>query len=357
MSPFDSATAGKNSNEKFVWTPSLTSAFNLAMSHLKQINKTYLPRPDEQLILLPDAMSVEPCIGWVLYVMRDNKALPVMFCTAKLKEYMSRWFPCEKEAVGVVTSIDQCSHWISESQLTTLVGPDCLSVVKAADLIRRGKHSSNPRLQSLLASVNRRNIKFFHNSAKAGFHRVPDHLSRMKDRTCNLKDCAIERFLDNIPINIQAMHINCLEPERDILSLCLPDGLPQPAVIAATSQDLEDSLTKTSGPIPLGSRKTWIDIQKSDADCHAVYNMKIFGEAPRKKNSNSHRNKIFKECIADRGLLVVRSFDERKMRETDKVVIPPSFSDSILLTVLHIKLNNPKCGKLKHVFERYFFSS
>ena len=68
---------------------------------------------------------------------------------------MVKWFPCEKEAMGAVISIEQCAHWISESNLTTLVGPDCLAVVKAVELIRKGKHSSNPRLQSLLASINR----------------------------------------------------------------------------------------------------------------------------------------------------------------------------------------------------------
>ena len=73
MSPSDMATAGKSSVDKFLWTPSLTNAFNKAMDHLKQINKTFLPRPDEQLILLPDAMSVESYIGWVLYVVRENK--------------------------------------------------------------------------------------------------------------------------------------------------------------------------------------------------------------------------------------------------------------------------------------------
>ena len=56
-----------------------------------------------------------------------------------------------------------------------------------------------------------------------------------------------------------------------------------------------------------------------------------------------------------RGLLIVRSFDDRKMREVDKVVIPPSYLDSIL-TVLHIRLNHPKLSQLRIVFERYFYS-
>ena len=81
--------------------------------------QTYLPSPSEQLILLPDAMSTTPCVGWVLYVLRDEKMFPVTFSTAKLKEYMVKWYPCEKEAVGVVLSIDQCAHWINESELPT----------------------------------------------------------------------------------------------------------------------------------------------------------------------------------------------------------------------------------------------
>ena len=105
----------------------------------------------------------------------------------------------------MVLSIDQCSHWIGEYTLPTLVGPDSLAVVKAVELMKRGKHSSNPRLQALLASVNRRNVNFFHNSAKHGRHLVPDYLSRMNDTTCDSKDCAVERFLEDIPLQSEAM--------------------------------------------------------------------------------------------------------------------------------------------------------
>ena len=93
MSPFDSATGGKNSSEKFSWTPALTSSFNEAMNHLTKVNQTYLPEPSEQLILLPDAMSTMPCVGWVLYVVREEKMFPITYCTAKLKDYMIKWYP------------------------------------------------------------------------------------------------------------------------------------------------------------------------------------------------------------------------------------------------------------------------
>ena len=145
------------------------------------------------------------------------------------------------------------------------------------------------------------------------------------------------------------------QEDLNLQALCLKHELPTPSVIASTSLELADHLVQRSGPIPLGSRATWIDIQKSDLDCQAVYNLKVLGEAPRLKSSNPHINKIYKESIIDRGLLVVRSFDNRKMREVDRVVVPPSFLASIL-TILHIRLNHPKLTQLKRVFERYFFS-
>ena len=347
MSPFDSATGGRSSSESFSWSPQLISAFEAAMSHLQKINKTYLPAPSEQLILLPDTMSVPPCTGWVMYTQRDGKTLPVTFSSAKLKDYMLNWFPCEKEGVGTVLAIEHCSHWIAESDLTTLVGPDSSAVVQATELMRKGKHSSNPRLQSLLASVNRRNVKFFHNSAKSGKHIVPDSLSRFKDTRCRSKGCAVERFLDDIPVKLESMSLT-------LLSICLEDPL-LPVLIAATSAELSESLTCRSGPIPLGSRQTWINIQKSDSDCNAVFRQKSSGDLPRKKKTNSNINKIFKESIIHQGLLVVRVFDDKKMKEVDKVIVPPTYLDSVL-TVLHIKLNHPTSYQLKQVFERHFFS-
>ena len=347
MSPFDSATGGRSSGETFSWSPQLTSAFNSAMAHLQKINKTYLPAPSEQLLLLPDTMSVPPCTGWVLYTQRNGKMLPVTFCSTKLKDYMLQWFPCEKEGVGTVLAIESCKHWISESELTTLVGPDSSAVVEAANLMKKGKHSSNPRLQSLLSSVNRRNIKFFHNSAKSGKHIVPDNLSRLRDTKCRSKGCAVERFLDDIPIQLESM---CLT----LLSISLEDPL-FPAIIAATSAELNDLLTSKSGPIPLGSRKTWLDVQKSDPDCNKVFNMKSSGDVPRRKTTNSNINRIFRETIIHQGLLVHRVFDDKRMKEVDKVVVPPTYLDSVLI-VLHIKLNHPTQYQLKQVFERHFFS-
>ena len=74
----------------------------------------------------------------------------------------------EKEGVGAVLAIDQVRHWVNESLKPTIVMPDNKPVVEAAAKMKLGKASTNSRLQQLLASVNRSNITFRHNSAKAG---------------------------------------------------------------------------------------------------------------------------------------------------------------------------------------------
>merc|ERR1719180_414839 len=164
MMPFDKACASKASSSKFDWTrPGILAAFNTATSHLQEVKTTYLPRPEEQLALQPDTSSSELCTGWALYTLRPSEQgiqwLPVQYASGKLSNYMEGWSPCEKEGVGAVLAIDQVRHWVNESHKPTIVMPDNKPVVQAADLMRLGRHSTNARLQQLLASVNRSNIK------------------------------------------------------------------------------------------------------------------------------------------------------------------------------------------------------
>ena len=77
----------------------------------------------------------------------------MQYCSAKLADYMKDWYPWELEGVGAVLSIDQVAHWINESKHPTTVMPDSMPVVKAANLMKAGRHSKNPRLQSLLSCV------------------------------------------------------------------------------------------------------------------------------------------------------------------------------------------------------------
>ena len=133
--------------------------------------------------------------------------------------------------------------------------PDSMPVVKAANLMKSGKHSKNPRLQSLLSCVNRRNIIFVHSSAKRGQHIVPDALSRL-DMSCDCKDCGPKRFLDEIPEKVELM---AAQTPKDISSIILSDM--EPCQVAAMSSQLNDMLVNQLGAIPFGNKKAWMEIQ------------------------------------------------------------------------------------------------
>jgi len=354
MHPFDLATANKSSRDPFIWTPELTAAFNAAQNHLKKVQSLALPAPHEQLVLQPDGAQRPPAIGWVLSVIRDvegkSQLLPVQFCSSKLKPHMQFWSPCEIEAVATYIAVEQCSPWIMEATIPTYVCPDSKAVVQAANRMAQGKMSTNPRIQNLLACINRRPVLFHHSSAKLGQHIISDTCSR-SPTSCTVQDCAIERFLDDLPMKINLMSMDILATSAS--DLFLRDHLP--AITAASSQDLLSFLSSPSSALPLGSFDTWRSIQEGDPDSAAVLHCKKSGDTPRKRSTNPTINRFFSAAQVKNGVLVVPTFDRRTMRSIDKVVIPPSYMPT-LLTILHLKCNHPSRYQMEQVFQRYFFA-
>ena len=351
MNPFDLATANKNSRDQFSWTPELTAAFNEAQAHLKNSHTLALPAPNEQLILQPDGAQKPPCIGWVLSVSRlvdqQQRLLPVQYCSAKLKPHMRHWSPCEIEAVATFIAVEQCAPWIMEAHQPTYVCPDSKAVVQAAARMQRGKMSTNPRLQNLLACINRRPIIFQHSSAKLGQHLISDTCSRTA-RDCTVSDCAIERFLADIPDKIELMAVAAS------LAALISDPA-EPALIAATAPDLISKLSYPSSTMPMGSPATWHAIQASDPDSAVVLHCKRTGDSPRKKNTNPAINRMFSGSVLKDGVLVVPSFDHKTMRTINRVVVPPSYLPT-LLTIIHVKCNHPSKYQTEQIFQRYFFA-
>jgi len=356
MDPFDKASAQLQTRgvKEFEWTPHLTAAFNLAQSHLKTATKRTLPKPHEQLLLQPDGAQTPPCIGWCLYVLRNvngqTTPIPVQFASAKLSPYMMHWKPCEIEAVAAATAIDQCSHWIMEADKPTLVCPDSKAVVQATERMRRGQMSKNPRLQTILSCINRRPVTFHHSSAKLGQHLLSDLCSRT-DKTCKTQDCAIERFLDDIPSKIQLMSA-VIEP-TNITDLVFQTN--EPCVIAATATTIADWLGGT-GNIPIGSHDTWRQLQRQDPDTNAVIHMFTTGDSPRKATANTPVNRFYKNAELQDGLLIVRAYDGKLLRTINRIVIPPTFLSTVLTTI-HNRANHPTKHQMQQLINRYFFAS
>ena len=60
----------KKSTEHINWTPTLRQSFNQTQTLLKQPKTIHIPKPTDQLILVPDAAKVLPAINTTLWIVR-----------------------------------------------------------------------------------------------------------------------------------------------------------------------------------------------------------------------------------------------------------------------------------------------
>ena len=162
-----------------------------------------------------------------------------------------------------------------EADKPTLVCPDSKAVVQATERMRRGQMSTNPRLQTILACINRRPVVFYHSSAKLGQHILSDICSRT-DNTCKASDCAVERFLEDIPAGIKLMSADLPSPPLTDLIL----GNMSPCTISATATTAAAWLN-SPGMIPIGSHDSWRQIQQQDNETKQVIHLIKTGYSPR----------------------------------------------------------------------------
>ena len=166
--------------------------------------------------------------------------------------------------------------------------------------------SKSPRLVSLLACVNRNNVEFMHNSARAGLHVVPDALSRMP-RKCKSADCQVERFLQDLPSQPLLM---AMATEEDLVF-----GDTRLAATTNTTELLQQ-LTRGRGSIPLGSANTWRDIQISSFICRQFIEQKRMGKLPDKRAKDRRiQTEMHRRCAVVDGLIVVHNFNPLLQRQ------------------------------------------
>ena len=166
LSPFEQAVAGRDTNEKFVWTHELESAFREAKNKINSLIKLYLPSPEDQLLLETDAANgkgTNPAgIGHILYAVKDKEKLPVRFHSVKLPDKCKSWSPCEIEALAFAVGIEKEYDIIRESKHPLIVCPDSKPVREAVKLINEGKFSSSARMSSFPTNVNKTKIESKH---------------------------------------------------------------------------------------------------------------------------------------------------------------------------------------------------
>ena len=155
LSPFDTSVADKESKEPFIWDNELLIAFDKAKENIDKIQCLYLPKPEDQLMIVVDAAKVQPGIGHILYAIKDGKKVPVSFHSTKLSPTHAKWLSCELEALAFATAIQSEYSIIKETKQPVIIAPDSKPVADAVKMIKNGNFSTNPRMQSLITNVNR----------------------------------------------------------------------------------------------------------------------------------------------------------------------------------------------------------
>ena len=346
MDPFEQLCAGKDSKEKLDWNDNLDKLFkesqNVAQTDIK---KLALPKPDEQLFIVPDAASRPPALGFILFVKREPQAEPVMFVTWKLPESYFSWSPCELEGLGASVAVEKCSFYILRSSKPTLVFPDNKQVIQAFNKLKKGRFSTSQRLATFSNSMQKFPIQMQHGSGKLLQNIGADYIGRNAVE-CKRKECAVCKFATTKAENLLASISNKIygKPEEN-LDLDLTKLAPQWEL--AGFQE-----------IPIGNLSAWSKLQKEDESIRQAVAYKKSGQSPPKSDKSKDMTEI-RSYVANckynstKKLLVKEeeiAFDHEKI---EKIVVPKWFVKPLLVQI-HLDQNCPAQSQLKKIFDRYF---
>ena len=318
MDPFDKITAGVKDGKALInWDRELIAKFNDATSKVhNDIKYLTLPRPDEQLILMPDATVREPALGFILNVQRNGKMLPVIYYSYKISDTQKNWFPCEREALAVAIAVKKCSSYIIESKLPTLILTDSKPVVEAAKLISKGKFSASSRMTTFLMSINRYKLDIQHVSGKYGNNIAADYLSRNPSQ-CTNNQCQVCKFI----------HETC---ESTLASNSIND-------------------------IPLGTIKSWKLLQEQDFACTEAFKRLKSGQQPAKKGPFSNDIRRYYNACQARDLLIVQEKIPNTTQMVNKIVVPKEMVKAVIVHLHYNSDQHMSAHQLDKTFNRYYF--
>ena len=191
LAPFDEISAGKDSKDIVTWTPNLTIAFRKATDKVDKMEKLYLPKPDDQLIITTDAARVNPGLGMILQARStDDKMHTVKHYSIKLKPHIAKWQTCDIEAAAIGTAIQAFNDFIRETRKPVIICTDSKPVMDAAKKIKKGNFSLSPRIQTFLNNLSRLSVEVQHISGKTNHNQPSDFMSRNTTQ-CLAQECQI----------------------------------------------------------------------------------------------------------------------------------------------------------------------
>ena len=348
MAPFEELCGGKESKQPLEWNETLDKQFKESQEVAQtDIKKLALPKPDEQLFIVPDAASRPPALGFILFVHRDPIAEPVMFVTWKLGETYWSWSPCELEGYGASVAVDKCSFYILRSTKPTLVFPDNKQVIQAFNKLKKGRYSTSQRLATFTNNIQKYPVMMQHGSGKLLQNIGSDYIGR-NAVDCTSENCAVCEFAREKGESFLSTLISFLKPEDTVTEF---DLQTLSANWTAATADLKD--------IPIGNTAAWVKLQSEDEAISQAIKYNKSGQLPPKSGRGHYIKEIrsyVENCkySSSTNLLVKEEVVPYKCRKAEKIVVPRWFLRP-LLTQMHQDQDCPLPTQMKKMFDRYFY--
>ena len=336
LSPFEQATAGKDSKDDFQWTHELQSKFREAKNGIEKLVTLFLPSPEDQLIMETDASkgggknNLPAGIGHILFVLKDGQKLPVRIHSTKLPDKCKKWQACEIETLAFAVGIDKEYDLIRESKHPLIICTDSKPVHQAVKLINSGKFSTSARMSSFLTNVNRTRIETRHISGKARLNPLSDLQSR-SPAECDSEYCSVHKFI------------------KDAIDSVVDEGAKNCKVIE----------------IGFANREAWRNCQEANQACKTAKKLLTSGKPPPKaigKTAGEYWNDVRQYCrdasIAKDGLLVVKSKPEALSGNIarERIVIPKPLVPALLYHLHNHDEQHPVKSQQKSSFQRQFYA-
>jgi hypothetical protein len=353
--------ASKKSSEKLTWTEQLMRKFEESKLKIKELDKLYLPRPDDQLVLTSDwsEQGISATL-WAMFVEKEgeeSKPKVVARFSAKLPKSLEnlltaeprpKTLPCDGEmsAVYVAVKSPTFSSHMRASTKRTISLVDNKPVVEAAALLKRGKFSSSRVINSLMTGISDHSMDFQHISGKLG-QNFPDDFASRNPASCDggthCKICSFVKDCQSLTVGSLSFRVT------------------QEAIIGHVHQPgenlVQDILTGAKS-VPFSNRKAMRYLQDQDEDLLKLREYLTTGKRPNDRNTRENKIKRYLReqnaiRIAKDGCLVAHKRD-RNLNDRELVVIPEDVSMGLLYG-MHINLNHPTTFQLMKVVDTRFF--
>ena len=282
MSPFEKLCGGKESKDKIDWSEELEFQFTESQKIAQKDIKTLaLPRPDEQLFIVPDAAcrdmaSKEPALGFILFVHRETGAEPVMFVSWKMGADYWKWSPCDLEGLGASIAVDKCAFFILRSTKPTLVFPDNKQVLQAFNKLKKGRYSTSQRLATFTNRMQKYPIIMQHGSGRLLQNIGSDYISR-NAADCKNEDCSMCEFAK--------------ERGEGLLATILPANNGTVLNLDKISQWTHANISN----IPIGNLKAWLTLQENDPVLSKAIKHRKSGQHIMKKGRDAKEIKHYSD--------------------------------------------------------------